>query len=83
MSVTPEYIPIKSPFCWENYYPRIPYTHVNYAFDICCISCEETYKNPKSLFGDLALCLCPCAFLADILCCIPMIFGLYTLKSPV
>lgn len=63
-------------------YPRIPILHVCYLCDTCHIACNKAYDpaNPDNRY--LALCLCPCALVLDILCCVPMIFGLYNITTP-
>jgi hypothetical protein len=63
-------------------YPRIPATHINYLCETCYIECNKPYDPAHPKNGDMALCLCPCALLADIVCCIPMIFGYYTITVP-
>ena len=63
-------------------YPRIPNTHIHYLCDTCYIACDKAYDPAKPDNRDMALCLCPCALVLDILCCIPMTFGYYTITIP-
>ena len=71
-----------TPKIWcPKHYIRCPYTHTQQVFDLCCIGCEKpgagsSDHNPyDNSCTDLALCCIPCAFLADIICCFPMVFG--------
>ena len=65
-----------------------PYTHVQKTFDNCCIGCDKPgigspEHNPgDNSCSDCSLICCPCALVIDILCIIPMCFGLYTVKNP-
>jgi hypothetical protein len=76
-------IPIKKTCC-EEHKPRFPYTHSKKSYDVCCI---QTSKNHNSndiciyCYSDIALCLCPCALVLDILCCFPMVFGYCNVKK--
>ena len=63
-------------------YPRIPATHINYLCETCYIECDKPYDPANPNNGYMALCLCPCALVLDIVCCIPMIFGYYTITVP-
>ena len=63
-------------------YPRIPNTHINYLCETCYIECGKPYYPAKPNHGDMALCLFPCALVADIMCCVPMIFGYYNVILP-
>lgn len=86
MEGTINYIPVKQSCC-AKHYPRIPYTHCNKTYDVCCL---KTINNDKSTFKDgcstycteMALCCCPCALVLDIICCIPMIFGYCKVSYP-
>ena len=66
----------------SKYYPRIPATHINYLCETCYIECDKPYDPANPDCSDMALCLCPCALVVDIICCIPMIFGCYTIILP-
>jgi hypothetical protein len=61
---------------------RIPNTHIHYLCDTCYIACNKPYDPAKPDNRDMALCLCPCALVLDILCCIPMTFGCYNIEIP-
>ena len=81
-SIIDSKLPINDrPRCCKKYYPRVPYTHINYLIDDCI---TRSYK------GDMIFLLTPpahppeplifcglCTIVLDILCCIPMIFGCY------
>lgn len=60
----------------------IPNTHINYLYQTCYINCNKPYDPANPNNGDLALCLCPCALVADIVCCIPIIIGCWNIKNP-
>ena len=68
----------------KNCYLRIPNSHIHYLCETCYIECKKAYDPEKNIIynRDMALCLCPCALVLDILCCIPMIFGYYTITIP-
>ena len=63
-------------------YPRIPNTHVHYLFENTCIACSKPYDPASPNIDDCSLILCPCALVLDVVCCIPMIFGLYNITLP-
>ena len=74
--------------CCQEHYPRKPYFHVEQQFDYCCIGCDKPgvgsmEHNPgNNSCGDCALIFCPCALLMDIICCIPIVFGYWTVQNP-
>ena len=74
--------------CCKKYHPRCPYTHIALVTELCCIGCDkpgigsnehDPYDNDCS---DCAIFCCPCALVADVLCCIPMCFGFYNVTKP-
>ena len=90
MTETIHYIPVKKTWCQEcqecqEHKPKVPYTHTKKTYDMCCI---QTSKNRTSndycyqCYSEISMCFCPCALTLDILCCIPMIFGYYTVITP-
>jgi hypothetical protein len=89
MTETIHYIPVKKTWCHEcqehKPIPKVPYTHTKKTYDMCCI---QTAKNHTSndvcyqCFSEFSVCCCPCALALDIVCCIPMIFGYYTVNPP-
>ena len=73
----------KSHKCCQKYYPRLPYTHLNYLID----DCINMWKLPSIDLGvssphptDKLIFCFPCALVGDVLCCIPMIFGCYKIE---
>ena len=82
---TIHYIPIKKTWCQEHK-PYVPYTHSQKTYDTCCI--YSTHKSNSQTnccyqcYSEIAMCFCPCALTLDIVCCIPMILGYYTVDSP-
>jgi hypothetical protein len=79
----------KNRCCCETHYPRRPYTHTDYAFDMCCIGCDKPgigskHHNPadNNCCSDCALFCCPCYLVMDIVCCIPMVFGCWIVEEP-
>ena len=77
----------KSKCCKEGY-PKCPYTHVELAFDNCCIGCDKpgigaADHNPAdNRNSDCTLCCCPCALILDIVLSVPMFFGCYIVEPP-
>ena len=70
-----------------THYPRCPYTHSEKSFDLCCIGCDKPGPGAKdhnpgdNSCDDCALCCLPFNIVQDILCCIPMVFGCYTVEK--
>jgi hypothetical protein len=74
--------------CCQTHYPRYPYTHMQQSMDYCCIGCDKpgigsNQHNPADNSNtDCAIVCCPCALIADILCCPFMVFGYYVVDNP-
>ena len=69
--------------CCDKHYPRMPYTHITYLIDMCSTQCSKPYDPANNNCGCVGgLCWFPCALFVDILCCIPMTFGYYTIEPP-
>lgn len=73
----------EQPKCCTNYYPRVPYTHINYLIDDCITSpytegqdMNFSLTPPPHPADPLIFCGL-CTLVLDILFCIPMIFGCY------
>ena len=84
MPETIQYIPVKKTWCQEHK-PRVPYTHTKKTYEMCCIysTHNKTTKNGcYQCYSEISICFCPCALALDIICCIPMIFGYYTVNTP-
>ena len=64
--------------------PRVPYTHMQFITDSCVIICDPSLRHlyDESGCADIIVCWYPCALVADILCCLPMTFGCYTISKP-
>ena len=64
------------------------YTHTQQSMDNCCIGCNKAgigskqHDPSQNSCKDCGLCCLPCALVLDILCCIPIIFGCYTVYKP-
>ena len=73
--------------CCKEGYPKCPYTRTEKTFDYCCIGCDKPGIGAKdhdpgnNSWDDCALCCCPCAFVIDVICYIPMIFGYCTVEK--
>lgn len=67
---------------------HVCYTHVQKSIDNCCVGCDNSgigskqHDPAQNSCNDCGLCCFPCALVLDILCCIPMIFGCYTVIPP-
>ena len=59
-----------------------PYTHTKFITDSCVNICNKPYDPAQNRCNEIIVCWCPCAFVADILCCVPMTFGCYTISKP-
>lgn len=55
----------------------IPYTHTKEAYDLCC---KDNENEPVNLIANCPMVCLPCTIIADIICCFPMLFGVYTIK---
>ena len=63
--------------------PRMPYTHITYLVDMCSTQCSKPYDPANNNCGCIGgLCWFPCALILDIVCCVPMTFGCYTIEPP-
>ena len=62
----------------HKYYPRIPHTHTLEVCEICYREYSKIYDPDAFNYKECMLCFLPCSIIADIVCCIPMIFGCYT-----
>ena len=74
--------------CCTKHKPRYPYTFTAQALDNCLFGCDRpgipsTQNNPgDNTCSDCALCCVPFTLVADILCCIPLIFGYIKVDKP-
>ena len=76
------YIPIKKTY-FQKHLPRVPYTHTQKTYDKCGVySIKNNTSNDtcEQCCSEISLCFCPCAFVLDIVCCFPMIFGYCSVK---
>ena len=62
--------------------PRVPYTHTKFISDSCVNICSKSYDPAQNRCNEIIVCWLPCAIVADILCCVPMTFGCYTISKP-
>ena len=60
--------------------PRIPNTHTIELFEICYKEYQKPYDPANGSYKECAVCFLPCSLVADILCCIPMVFGCYKIE---
>ena len=74
--------------CCAKHKPRCPYTFTAQALDNCLFGCDRpgipsTKNNPgDNTCSDCTLCCVPFTLIADILCCIPLIFGYINVDKP-
>ena len=74
--------------CCAKHKPRCPYTFTAQALDNCLFGCDKpgigsAQHNPgDNRCSDCALCCVPFTLIADILCCIPLIFGYINVDKP-
>jgi len=68
----------------SNHYPRCGPFYTCLAFDACCLACDKPGIGSKDFqggnLGDCPLICIPCTIVADIFCCIPIIFGCWGAK---
>ena len=74
--INPESID-NNPRCCKKYYPRVPYTHINYLIDDCTNSPFRGDSDLPPLNGiyhpaDPLIFCGLCTLVLDTLCCIPM-----------
>lgn len=71
--------------CWKNHHPRIGYFYTTKACDKCMEVCDRPGIGSKDFQGgksdECPLCCLPCTIIADILCCIPITFGCFTVEN--
>lgn len=73
--------------CWEKHHPRWGYFYTEKGCDDCFGSngtCDKPGIGSKDFQGgdcDCPLCCTPFNLIADIICCIPITFGCWTVEK--
>jgi hypothetical protein len=82
LSDTPSQLVEEQPQPSTKCSPRVPYTHTKFITDSCVSICNKPYDPAQNRCYEIIVCWIPCAIIADILCCVPMTFGCYTISKP-